>query len=63
VSHKCGIPCTIELRIDLQELWSAGYSWDEILPEGAQAFKSLECVTIMLEGGALRFGERKPRLS
>lgn len=26
-------PCTIELRIDLQELWSAGYSWDEILPE------------------------------
>ncbi|XP_015767845.1 PREDICTED: uncharacterized protein LOC107346552 [Acropora digitifera] len=27
------VPCTIELRIDLQELWSAGYSWDEILPE------------------------------
>ena len=26
-------PCTIELRIDLQELWSAGYSWDEILLE------------------------------
>ena len=24
---------TIDLRIDLQELWSAGYSWDEILPE------------------------------
>ena len=24
-------PVTIELRIDLQELWSAGYSWDEIL--------------------------------
>ena len=27
------VPCTIELRIDLRELWSAGYSWDEILPE------------------------------
>ena len=27
------VPCTIKLRIDLQELWSAGYSWDEILPE------------------------------
>ncbi|XP_068719031.1 uncharacterized protein [Montipora capricornis] len=27
------VTCTIELRIDLQELWSAGYSWDEILPE------------------------------
>ena len=26
-------PCTIELRIDLKELWSSGYSWDEILPE------------------------------
>ena len=26
-------PCNIELRIDLQELWSAGYSWDKILPE------------------------------
>ena len=26
-------PCTIDLRIDLQELWSAGYSWDKILPE------------------------------
>ena len=29
-------PATIELRIDLQELWSAGYSWDEILPEQIQ---------------------------
>ena len=25
-------PATIELRIDLQELWSAGYAWDETLP-------------------------------
>ena len=24
------------MRIDLQELWSAGYSWDEILPEEIQ---------------------------
>ncbi|PFX22440.1 hypothetical protein AWC38_SpisGene13037 [Stylophora pistillata] len=30
-------PCTIELRIDLQELWSAGYSWDEILHEEIHA--------------------------
>ena len=29
-------PATIELRIDLQELWSAGYSWHEILPEQIQ---------------------------
>ena len=29
-------PTTIELRIDLQELWIAGYSWDEILPTESQ---------------------------
>ena len=29
-------PATIELRIHLQELWSARYSWDEILPEQIQ---------------------------
>lgn len=26
-------PFPIHLRIDIQGLWSAGYSWDEILPE------------------------------
>ena len=30
-------PTTIELRIDLQELWSTGYSWDEILPDVIQS--------------------------
>ena len=25
--------CTIELGTDLEELWSAGYSWHEILPK------------------------------
>ena len=29
-------PTTIELRIDLQELWSEGYTWDEILPKDIQ---------------------------
>ena len=29
-------PTIIELRIDLQELWSAGYSWDKILPDEIQ---------------------------
>ena len=30
-------PTTIELRIDLQELWSTGYSWDEILRDVIQS--------------------------
>ena len=25
-------PAKVEMRIDLQELWSAGYPWDKILP-------------------------------
>ena len=29
-------PTTIEMRIDLQELWSSGYSWDEVLPDEIQ---------------------------
>ena len=29
-------PTAIEMRIDLQELWSAGYSWDEFLPDEIQ---------------------------
>jgi hypothetical protein len=29
-------PITIKFRIDLQELWSAGFSWDEILPQNIQ---------------------------
>ena len=27
---------TIKFRIDLQGLWSSGYSWDDILPESIQ---------------------------
>ena len=30
-------PTTIELRIDLQELWGTGYSWDQILPDVIQS--------------------------
>jgi len=30
-------PTTIKLRIDLQELWSTGYSWDKILPDVIQS--------------------------
>ena len=29
-------PVTIKYRIDLQELWSTGYGWDDILPESIQ---------------------------
>ena len=39
-------PATIEFRIDLQELWSAGYSWDEILPKESQT-KWMENVQIL----------------
>ena len=39
-------PTTIELRIDLQELWSAGYSWDEILPKENQK-KWMENVQVL----------------
>ena len=27
---------TLKIRIDLQELWSAGYGWDDIIPEATQ---------------------------
>jgi hypothetical protein len=36
-------PITIKFRIDLQELWSAGFAWDEILPQNIQT-KSIENV-------------------
>ena len=39
-------PATIELRIDLQELWIAGYSWDEILPKESQT-KWMENVQVL----------------
>ena len=29
-------PATLTFRIDLQELWSTGYGWDDILPEATQ---------------------------
>ena len=29
-------PTTMEMTIDLQELWSSGYSWDEVLPDEIQ---------------------------
>ena len=29
-------PVTVKFRIDLQELWSSGFVWDEILPESVQ---------------------------
>ena len=29
-------PVTLKFRIDLQELWSAGYGWDDVLPEETQ---------------------------
>ena len=29
-------PVTLKYKIDLQELWSAGYGWDNILPETTQ---------------------------
>ena len=27
---------TLKFRTDLQELWSAGYGWDDVLPEATQ---------------------------
>jgi hypothetical protein len=29
-------PVTIKFRIDLQDIWSSGYEWDDVLPEEAQ---------------------------
>jgi hypothetical protein len=29
-------PVTITFRIDLQDLWSSGNEWDDVLPEEAQ---------------------------
>ena len=44
------VPVTIELRIDLQELWCAGYTWDEILPEEIQTkwMKNIEGLNQLL---------------
>ena len=39
-------PATIEFRIDLQELWSTGYSWDETLPKESQT-KWMENVQVL----------------
>ena len=36
-------PTTIEMRIDLQELWSSGYSWDEVLPDEIQTKWKKKC--------------------
>ena len=51
-------PATTEFTIDLQELWRAGYSWDEILPkesqtkwmENVQVLNQLLKVTVYLQG-------------
>ena len=29
-------PVTLKFQIDLQELWSAGHGWDDVLPEETQ---------------------------
>ena len=31
------LPVAIKFRIDLQDLWSSGYNWDEILPASVQS--------------------------
>ena len=31
------LPVAIKFRIDLRELWSSGYDWDEILPTSVQS--------------------------
>lgn len=31
------LPVAIRFRIDLEELWSSGYGWDEILPASIQS--------------------------
>ena len=54
-----GLPITIKLRIDLQELWSLGYNWDDILPptiqskwiENAQTINHLPQVHGFCDGG------------
>ena len=40
------LPVAIKFRIDLQELWSSGYTWDEILPVSIQS-KWMENVQTM----------------
>ena len=44
-------PVAIEFRIDLQELWSAGYSWDEILPKESQTkwMKNIQVLNQLLK--------------
>ena len=54
-------PVTIKFRIDLQELWSSGYNWDDILPESVQQ-KWMENVQAMNHLLTLEFDRKlKPR--
>ena len=43
-------PVTVKIRIDLQELWSSGFNWDDILPNNAQHKwkKNLEVMNYLL---------------
>ena len=45
-------PTTIELQliIDLQKLWSEGYSWDKILPEeiGTKWIRNIQILNLLL---------------
>ena len=54
-------PIMIKFRIDLQELWSAGFSWDEILPPSVQT-KWIENVESMNQLLTFEF-DRKLKLS
>ena len=48
---------SIEFRIDLQELWSVGYSWDEILPKESQT-KWMENVQVLNQLSKLEFSRK-----
>ena len=50
-------PATIEFRSNLQELWSAGYSWDEILSKECQT-KWMENIQVLNQLLKFEFGRK-----
>ena len=55
------MPVAIELRIDLQDLWHSGYTWDETLPTAVKS-KWMENLQAMNHPLTVKFDQKlKPR--
>ena len=51
------MPVTIKFRVDLQDLWASGFSWDDDLPDGIQS-KWIENFQTLNEVSDLQFDRK-----